>query len=161
MKRKNEDDGGECAAGPRQSERLLKKTKTSYAKEKRGATKRSESPVHGKPDEEPITVVDANLARMGELKEAFGKVAAALKPVLAVIAERTVNEVVADAELRKDNEDYQNTVKALDGYLSERKEIEAGRLRQVMDALNQDRLGAESVIEQQYEVSPTHDRSAS
>ncbi|KAL9119858.1 MAG: hypothetical protein Q9187_003585 [Circinaria calcarea] len=159
MKRKNEDDGGECAAGPRQSERLLKKTKTSYAKEKRGATKRSGSPVRGKPNAEPITMADAKLVRMGELKEAFGKVAAALKPVLAEVAERTVNELAAGAELRKDNENYLSTMRALDGYLSERKEIEAGRLRQEMAALNRDRLAAESLIKQQYEVATADDRN--
>lgn len=158
LKRKNEDNVEAFAAGPRHSERLLKKTKTLHVKEKRGAVKQSRTPVRGKVDAQLSSKADARLARMAELKAAFGKVATALKPVLAEIAQRTENEIVADNNELENNQDYQSAMQELDIYLAERKEIEANRLRIEIHALDQKRLGAESLIKREYEVDFTNGR---
>ena len=156
LKRKNEDDVDACVAGPRHSERLLKKSKTSHVREKRGVVKRSKSPVRGKGDTKLSPVLDATLARMEELKAAFGKVAKALKPVLAEIAQRTEKEITGNTTELEENDDYKSAMKALDGLLERRKEVEANRLRQDMNALAQKRLAAESLIKREYDVRFTH-----
>ena len=157
LKRKNEGDVDACAAGPRHSERLLKKPKVSHVRDKREVVKRSRNPVRSKPGAKLSLVADATLARMEELKAAFGEVAKALKPALAEIAERT-EEIVGDTTELKENDDYQSAMKALDGLLERKKEVEASRVRLEMNALEQKRLAAEILIQQEYEVHFTHSR---
>jgi len=101
----------------------------------------------------PNTNIEADLRRQLQLKMGYRAVAKALKPILAELAKRTVEELDNNPEAHKRTEEYNVVMRELDQRLQSRLEILENEKKLLEEYAERWRDANEEILKEQFEVS--------
>jgi len=102
----------------------------------------------------PDVSIEADLRRQLHLRLAYRAVTKALKPVLAELAQRTIDDVRNDEDAIKESDEHDRVQTELDALLSERLRVVENERRIKAAHLEAQMKAHKEVLEVQYLVSP-------